>query len=342
MSGHDFWKERRVLITGINGFVGGNLAKACCTEGAAVVGLIRNLQKDSLLFHEGLADSVHIILGDITDKELLRKVIVEERITCCFHLAAQVEVGIAKTYPFLTWETNVRGTYALMEAIRDSGEKIQATIIASSDKAYGNYEKEKLPYREDYPLIPVYPYDVSKACADMIARSYASDLYSLPIIITRFCNLYGPGQMNFSALIPDAVRSALGYSRFIPRGNGLHIRDYMYIGDAVSLYMLLAEALSSNRELGGEIFNAGTNQPRLVKDVVQEIYTILNREEDYRQIDPLWADRQAAGEIEFQFMDYEKVNRRFGWKPSVDFNSGLKETIQWYEQYFRRNYGTHG
>ncbi|MFH1514591.1 MAG: GDP-mannose 4,6-dehydratase, partial [bacterium] len=222
MTSNKYWNNRNILITGINGFIGGNLAKACYHNGANVVGIIRNQKKNSFLFHEGIADKVNLINGDVTDKELVRSVIAEERIDCVFHLAAQVEVGVARAYPYLTWETNIKGTYALLEAIRESGEAIRAVVIASTDKAYGSYEQDKLPYLEEYPLIPVFPYDVSKACADMIARTYASDLFSLPIIITRFCNIYGPGQLNFSALIPDVVRAALGYGEFIPRGNGLH------------------------------------------------------------------------------------------------------------------------
>jgi len=333
MTINNFWRGRNILITGINGFIGGNLAKACYKQGANIVGLIRNVKKDTFLFYEGLADKANIIYGDITDKELLRKIIIEEQITCCFHLAAQVEVGIAREYPYLTWETNVRGTYSLLEAIRDSGEKIQAIVFASTDKAYGSYDKEMLPYLEEYPLIPVYPYDVSKACADMIARSYASDLYSLPIIVTRFCNIYGPGQLNFSALIPDAIRAALGYSEFIPRSNGLNIRDYIYIDDVVKLYMLFAENLAMDRNLGGEIFNAGTNQPKQVKEIVRKIYEILSREDDYQRIEEKWATRQTTGEIDFQYMGYDKVNKYFGWKPLLDFDTGLRETIQWYEKY---------
>ncbi len=337
MNGNDsYWQGRKILITGINGFVGGNLAKALHTRGADIVGLIRNIRKDSYLYYEGLADNITIIHGDVTDRELLRKTIVEEQITCCFHLAAQVEVGIARSYPFLTWETNIRGTYALLEAIRESDGIVQAVIFASTDKAYGSYDQQKLPYLEEYPLIPVYPYDVSKACADMIARSYASDIYCLPIIIARCCNIYGPGQLNFSALIPDAIRSAWGYGRFTPRGNGLHIRDYIYVDDVVRLYIMFAERLFKDHTLRGEVFNAGTNQPKKVKEIVRMIYQILGREDNYQRIEELWEHSQTTGEIDIQYMDYEKVNNFFGWKPCVDFDTGLRETIRWFERYLKR------
>ena len=335
MANNSYWNNRNVLITGINGFIGGNLAKACYDNGANVAGIVRNLKKQTFLFHEGVADKINLIHGDVTDRELIRSVIAEERIDCVFHLAAQVEVGVARAYPYLTWETNIKGTYALLEAIRESGEAIQAVVIASTDKAYGSYEQDKLPYREEYPLIPVYPYDVSKACADMIARTYASDLYSLPIIITRFCNIYGPGQLNFSALIPDVVRAALGFGEFIPRGNGLNIRDYIFVDDVVNLYMLFAEQISQNNKLRGEIFNAGTHQPKQVKDIVRKIYEIMNRENEYRQMEGMWENRQATGEIDFQYMGYEKLNRFFDWKPSVEFDAGLRQTIAWYGNYFK-------
>lgn len=339
MAEKNYWIGKNVLITGINGFIGGNLAKACLSKGANVTGIIRNIKKDTVLFYEGVADKINIIHGDVTDKDLMRKIVAEEQINCCFHLAAQVEVGVARAYPYLTWETNIKGTYALLEAVRENKESIEAVIIASSDKAYGSYNKNQLPYLEDYPLIPIYPYDVSKACADMIARSYASDLFELPIIITRFCNIYGPGQLNFSALIPDAIRSALGYCKFIPRGDGLHIRDYIYIDDVVHLYMLFAKDLCKNKNLRGEIFNAGTNKPKIVKDIVKKIYEILNKNSEYQDIEKLWANKHANGEIANQYMSYDKLNKYFGWTPSVDFETGLRETIQWFEKYLIWKFG---
>jgi CDP-glucose 4,6-dehydratase len=334
----EFWKGRNVLITGINGFIGGNLAKILCNFGANIVGIIRNQNKKSFIYYEGIADKVNLVNGNVTDKELIKRVISEERISVVFHLAAQVEVGIAQVYPYLTWETNIKGTYALLEAIRENSVAIKAAVIASTDKAYGSYEEDKLPYREEYPLVPDYPYDVSKACADMIAKSYTSGLYSLPIIITRFCNIYGPGQLNFSALIPDAIRAALGHGKFIPRSNGLSVRDYIFIDDVIHLYMLFAEKLAINKNLRGEIFNAGTNKPMRVKEIVERIYILINKEKEYRKINGMWSKHQTTGEINFQFMNYDKLNRYFGWNPSIDFEAGLKQTIEWYNEYFRRKF----
>ena len=210
----NFWREKKVFITGINGFVGSNLAKTLIKKGASVYGLIRNDNPHSFLYFEKLNKKVTLINGDITDLHLLKRVFIEEEIEHVFHLAAQVEVGKALEYPYLTWESNIRGTYTLLETVREIKKNIQSIIIASSDKAYGTYPIDQLPYKESYPLIPDYPYDVSKACGDLIAQSYCKNNFKLPIIITRFANIYGPGQLNFSALIPDCIRSALRIKYF--------------------------------------------------------------------------------------------------------------------------------
>ncbi len=329
-----FWQGKKVLITGINGFIGGNIAKDLLHRGADVFGLIRNINEESFLYFEQIASRTKLVRGDLVDKELLRRVIVEERIQCVFHLAAQVEVGVARAYPFLTWETNVRGTYCLLEALRESRETVEAVIIASSDKAYGEYGEEKMPYREDYPLIPVYPYDVSKACADLIARCYASPLYALPIVVTRFCNIYGPGQLNFSALIPDSIRCALGHGDFVPRGDGTQLRDYIYVEDAVQLYTVIAESLARNGDLAGEVFNAGSNDPRRVREIVQKVFEIADQHEKYADIERLWAGKKTTGEIDCQYMNFDKVNKFFGWKPHTDFDTGIGPTLTWYREYF--------
>ena len=196
-----FWKNKNVFITGVAGFVGSNLAKNLLENEANIIGLTQNKKINSLLYFEKIDKRINLILGNITDKELLKSIFIKYNIDICFHLAAQVEVGSALKYPYLTWETNIRGTYTLLETIRESKKKVKSIIIASSDKAYGNYPLKSLPYKESYPLKPNFPYDTSKACADMIAKSYSSKLFNLPIVITRFANIYGPGQLNFTALI---------------------------------------------------------------------------------------------------------------------------------------------
>ena len=186
-----------------------------------------------------LSKKIKQIYLDINNFKKLNSIIKKEKPDIIFHLAAQVEVGVGLVNPFLTFETNVRGTYNLMEACRiakQSGQNIQSIVVASSDKAYGEYPVDKMPYKESYPLLPKFPYDTSKACADMICNAYSIDQYGLPIVITRFSNIYGPGQMNFSAIVPDGIRSALGYSTFIPRSDGSMVRDFIFSEDVVDLY----------------------------------------------------------------------------------------------------------
>ena len=265
-----YWIGKNVLITGVNGFIGGSLAKSLVSRGCNVIGLMRNQKKGTLLHVDNIIDHVTIINGDVTDKELLFSIISEEQIEYIYHLAAQVEVGVGVLNPYITFESNIKGVYSLLEAVRLSGDLVKSVVVASTDKAYGSYDSDMMPYKEDYPLKPIYPYDVSKACGDMIARSYASDVYNLPIIVTRFCNIYGPGQLNFSALFPDGIRSALGYSKFIPRGNGEQVRDFIYIDDVIDLYIKIGKKLADDPDsCSGEVFNAGTNSPITVKQVLQ-------------------------------------------------------------------------
>ena len=334
MSNDKFWFGKNVLITGINGFIGGNLSGYLVERSANVIGLERDHMKDSFLFYEKISDKVTLVHGCITDIELLRRIIVEEQIQCCFHLAAQVEVGIAKQYPYLTWETNIRGTYSLLEAIRENRENIESVVIASSDKAYGKYPKDKMPYLEDYPLKPQFPYDTSKACADLVAQSYASDLYKLPIVITRFSNIYGPGQLNFSALIPDCIKCALGYGNFVPRSDGSYVRDFIYVDDVIRLYVVIAKTLTQNPSISGEVFNAGSNKPKTVKEIVKKIFCLTGEEEKYKYIRDLFHNNKALGEIDCQYMNFEKVNKYFGWSPDVSFDEGLDATIKWFDKYF--------
>ena len=208
----------------------------------------------------------------------------ENNINVVYHLAAQVEVGVGLKNPYLTFETNIRGTYTLLEAMRIHGDLIESAIFASTDKAYGAYNADQMPYREDYPLIPKYPYDTSKACADMITQVYANEIFKMPIAITRFSNIYGPGQLNFSALVPDSIRSSLGFSTFIPRGDGSMIRDFLYVDDVVDLYLKIGESLSNNPDkVSGEVFNAGTNEPVSVRNVLESVYKLIGNENDFEK-----------------------------------------------------------
>lgn len=338
-----YWRGKNVLVTGINGFIGGNLAKGLLAEGACVFGLIRNIKQDTLLYADGLDKKVVLIEGDLCDLELVTRIVTEERIDSVFHLAAQVEVGVAATNPYQTLETNVRGTYTLLEAVRRFPKNIKSVVIASSDKAYGSYGRDKMPYKEHYPLKPAFPYDTSKACADMIAQAYASELYKLPIVITRFCNIYGPGQLNFSAIMPDAITSALGYTKFVPRGDGSQVRDFIFAEDVVELYLLIGEALAKNpRKLAGQVFNAGTNSPTSVREVLRLIYAAAGNKKDYEEVLAAMKRKKTTGEIDCQYMDFEKVNAYFGWKPRHSFEDGLKKTVAWFKRYNARRFKNAG
>jgi len=332
----NYWKNKKVLITGINGFVGGNLCKAFLEKEADVYGLIRNNNLDTFLFYEKLNKKIKIFTGDLCDKELISRIISEEQINRIFHLAAQVEVGVGMLNPYLTLETNVRGTYSLLEACRLFPDKLDSIIIASSDKSYGSYPIKKMPYKEDYPLIPKFPYDTSKACADLIAQSYANDVYKLPIIITRFCNIYGPGQLNFSALVPDGVRSALKYSKFISRSDGSMVRDFLHIDDVCKLYLMMGEELAGNPSIRGEIFNAGPNNPVSVRYILETIFSLVNNHEDLNNIFETMNDKKTSGEIDYQSMDFKKVNKYFGWSPSINLKKGIQLTIDWYKGYLSK------
>ena len=332
----DYWRNKKVLITGINGFVGGNLCNALLNQGAEVFGLIRNNNEDTYLFHESLDKKIRIFKGDLCDKDLFSRIISEEQINSIFHLAAQVEVGVGMSNPYLTFETNVRGTYSLLEACRLFPDTLESIVIASSDKSYGSYPVEKMPYKEDYPLLPKFPYDTSKACANLVAQSYANDIYKLPIIVTRFCNIYGPGQLNFSAVVPDGIRSALKYSTFIPRSDGSMTRDFLHVDDVSNLYLVMGEELANNPSIRGEIFNAGPNEPVSVKQILEMIFSLANNKKDLGKIIDLMKDKKPSGEIDYQSMDFEKVNKYFGWSPSVSLEDGMNITLNWFTKYLSK------
>ena len=334
-----FWEGKNVFITGINGFIGSNLAKTLLKQRANIFGLVRNPNQKTLLYYENLDKDVVLISGELTDKDLLSRIISEEQIDTVFHLAAQVEVGVGLENPYLTFETNVRGTYTLLEAIRCHPSNVKSVVIASSDKSYGSYPTEKMPYKESYPLLPEYPYDTSKACTDLIAKAYANDLYNLPIVVTRFSNIFGPGQLNFSAIIPDGIRSALGYSKFIPRGDGSAIRDFIYADDVCDLYLRIAQSVSEgDSSIYGEVFNAGTNSPIAMRELVSKIFTTLNREQDLDIILQQMKGKETKGEIDTQYMDFEKVNEFFNWTPKHSFDEGLEKTICWFKKYLDDKY----
>ena len=334
MNKDNFWKNKNILITGVAGFVGSNLAKDLVKNGAHVVGLTKNKKIDSLLYYEQVDKKIDLIFGDITNKELLKSIFLKYKIEICFHLAAQVEVGSAKKYPFLTWETNIRGTYTLLEVIRENKKTIKSVVVASSDKAYGEYPQNKLPYKEDYELKAEFPYDTSKACADMITKCYSTKLFRLPILTTRFANIYGPGQLNFTALIPDAIRSCLLNKKFVMRSDGLAIRDFVYIDDIIELYKMLSKNLYLNpKKFSGQVFNAGTNIKHKIKDILEKIFLYAKRKKELQAIFRKMHKNKTKGEISVQFMDYEKLHHYLGWKPKYKLENTLPKLFKWYKVY---------
>tara|TARA_B110000014_G_C20114130_1_gene587839 strand:+ start:653 stop:1702 length:1050 start_codon:yes stop_codon:yes gene_type:complete len=329
-----FWSKKLILITGINGFIGGNLAKKLINLDAKIVGISNKRIKNKFLEYEKIAKKIDFHYVDISNYSKLKKIVAQYNFDICYHLAAQVDVNVAKNNPFLTYESNIRGTYNLLESLRGS-KKLKSIIVASSDKAYGEYNLKDLPYKENYDLRPLYPYDVSKASADFIAKSYASDLFNLPIIITRFANIFGPGQLNFTALIPDCILANLNYRKFIPRGDGKNKRDFLYVDDVCDLYACLAFNLYKNKNLKGEIFNAGTKTGYSVDEIVNKICTTMGNDKLYYKIKKQFANKKTIGEIQHQFMTFEKLYRYFKWKPEFKIEKGLEHTISWYKDFLK-------
>lgn len=333
-SSQSYWKNKTILITGVNGFIGSNLSKLLLSLGANIIGITNDKNKNSLLEYYQIKNDIHMHYLDISNYKNLEKVINKYKIHTCIHLAAQVDVNIASINPFLTFESNIRGTYNLLEILRHQ-KSVKSVIVASSDKAYGHYKSTELPYKEDYDLRAKYPYDVSKASGDMIAKSYASDMFKMPVIITRFTNIYGPGQLNFTALVPDCILSCFNYRSFIPRSNGMNKRDFLYVDDVCDLYLCLAFNLAKDKSLRGEVFNAGTGTGYKVKDIVKKICVKADNLNNYKSILPKFKNKKSFGEIKNQFMTYDKINKHFKWEPSYSIDYGIEKTVSWYTDFLK-------
>lgn len=310
----------RALITGGRGFAGSWLVKALLEAGVEVSSLDRDSAAPTGLDLLGVAGDAEDVTGDLRDGELVRGLLRERSIDCVFHLAAQPIVGDANASPVPTFEANIQGTWVLLEAARETG--VGRVVVASSDKAYGPHER--LPYTEESALQPVFPYDVSKAATDMIARSYWHT-YGLPVAVTRFANLYGGGDRNFSRLIPETVTAVLDGRSPVIRSDGSHERDFLYVEDAASAYVAVAEALESG-DIGGEAFNAGWGRPHPVREVVELVCELGpgEVEPDYR------GNGNPSGEIDRQYLDSTKIRERIGWEPRVELREGLSRTLEWY------------
>jgi CDP-glucose 4,6-dehydratase len=311
------------LVTGAYGLLGSWLSKTLVDAGVHTTVLRRDEPPGSALVLEGTEARCTVVHGDVTDADLMRRVIGEHEVDTVFHLAAQTIVGTANRSPSSTFETNVRGTWTVLEACRE--HRVARVLVASSDKAYGSHEA--LPYREDHALLARNPYDVSKACADLIARSYWH-AFGLPVAVTRFANLYGGGDLNRSRLIPEAVTAVLAGDAPAIRSDGSPERDFLYVEDAVAAYLAIARALDDGRARG-EAYNAGGGSPVSVRDVVSLVCRIAGA-----SVEPkVWGTGTPAGEIDRQFVDSRKLRELTGWEPRVGLEEGLRRTLAWYREH---------
>jgi CDP-glucose 4,6-dehydratase len=313
-----------VLVTGGRGFVGAWLCKALLERGDSVVCLDRagseaRVSSLGLLGIEGELTTVDVDLRDCD----LPRILAAHPAECVFHLGAQTIVGAAAADPAGTFETNVRGTWMLLEACRETG--VDRVVVASSDKAYGAHEE--LPYREDYPLRPRTPYEASKAAADLIARSYWHS-HGLPVAVTRFANVYGGADTNFSRLVPEAVSAALDGRRPVLRSDGSPERDFLHVDDAIRAYLAIADALRGV-EARGQAFNAGGGRPHPVREVVDLIARLAGVETQPE----VRGAGSPAGEIDRQYVDAGKIRAVAGWEPRVELEPGLRQTINWYREH---------
>lgn len=323
---NEFWRDRPTMVTGATGLVGGWLVKRLVQAGADVVCVVRDHVPQCMIVRDGLTDHVKIVRGDVRDQACLERALGEFEIDTVFHLAAQTIVGIANRNPISTFETNIQGTWALMEACRRS-PRVRGIVVASSDKAYG--DQEQLPYDETTPLQGTHPYDVSKSCADLIAQTYATS-YSSPVIVTRCGNFYGGGDLNWNRIVPGTIRSALRGERPVIRSDGQFIRDYFYVEDGAHAYMTLAEQLAAKPELAGHAFNFSNEIQVTVLELVRKILGIMQS--------PLEPDvrNEASNEIIHQYLSARKARELLGWHPLFQLDEALATTVAWYREFLSR------
>jgi CDP-glucose 4,6-dehydratase len=320
-----YWRDRPTLVTGATGLLGSWLTRALMDAKADVICLVRDWVPQSESVRRGTLESVKVVRGDVRDREIIERALGEYEVDTVFHLAAQAIVGVANRNPVSTFETNVQGTWNVLEACRRS-PAVKAIVVASSDKAYG--DQETLPYSEDTALEGRHPYDVSKSCADLIAQAYGKT-YGLPVAITRCGNFYGGGDLNWNRIVPGTIRSVLRGERPVIRSDGQSVRDYFYVEDGAGAYMLLAERLAADCNLRGAGFNFSNEIQITVADLVGKIMKHMDV--------PLQPDilNEASNEIRHQYLSAERARKVLGWSPMFTLEEGLDRTIGWYKDFLQ-------
>lgn len=320
----EFWQDRRVFVTGCTGLVGSWTVRALLARGAHVIGLVRDQVSGSELGRAGLLSKIDVVHGCVEDEPFLERVMSEYEVQNVLHLAAQTIVGIANRNPLSTFESNIKGTWCLLEAARRCGYRPHV-IVASSDKAYG--DQDKLPYTEDAPLEGRHPYDASKSCADILSLTY-HHTYQLPVCVTRCGNFYGGGDLNFNRLVPGTIRSVLRGQRPIVRSDGMYVRDYFYVEDGAEAYLHLAECMAAQPEVLGQAFNFSTEIQMTVLEMIRRILNSMKSDlvPDIRG--------EANHEIERQCLSAAKARQMLSWSPRFDVNDALRRTITWYRNFF--------
>jgi CDP-glucose 4,6-dehydratase len=321
-----FWQDRRTFVTGCTGLVGAWTVRALLERGAHVVGLVRDQVPGSELHRGGFLDRIDVVRGCIEDYHLLERALAEYEIQTVIHLAAQTIVGIANRSPLSTFETNVKGTWCLLEAARRCGTHPQV-VVASSDKAYG--EQPVLPYTEEAPLQGRHPYDASKSCTDVLALTY-HNTYRLPVCVTRCGNFYGGGDLNWNRIVPGTIRAVLRGERPVLRSDGSNVRDYFYVKDGAAAYLHLAECMAHRPEVIGHAFNFSTEIQVTVLELTRLILRLMGSdlEPDVRN--------EARHEIPHQYLSAAKARTMLDWAPRYRLEEALTETIAWYREFLTR------
>ncbi len=319
-----YWRDKHVFVTGATGIVGSWLTEALVEQGAYVVALVHDWDPQSDLIRTGIISRLNVVTGALEDYETLERAINEHEVDTVFHLGAQPIVSVANRSPLPTFETNIRGSYNLLEACRVRSDVVKRVVVASSDKAYG--ESDFLPYTEDMPPLGRHPYDVSKSCTDLMAQAYWHT-YQLPVGIARCGNIYGGKDLNWSRIVPGTIRCLFDNERPIIRSDGTFIRDYVYAEDIIGAYMILAEALD-RPEIRGEAFNFSSESHVSVLEIVDAIRHLMGKED----LAPIILDEVRA-EIKNQYLSSDKARKILDWEAEHNLDAGLGRTIEWYREY---------